>query len=90
MPFLSRFLQNLDIAAVYHVGRLRQLAGVAQQGAGLVVHFVLGPVRGKFMVEMLITREAANCRRMQAQSRSPTDLAVDDGRQHLALQPGQR
>jgi hypothetical protein len=41
------------------------------------------------VVEMLIACEAANCRRMKTESGSPTDLAVDDGRQHLALEPAQ-
>jgi hypothetical protein len=36
---------------------------------------------------MLITGQAANCRRVKAQSRSSTHLAVDHGSQHLALQP---
>jgi hypothetical protein len=42
------------------------------------------------MVEMLITGQAANCRRMQPQSRSSAHLAIDHGCQHLALESAER
>jgi hypothetical protein len=42
------------------------------------------------MAEMLIPSEAANCRRVEAQSRSATYFAVDDRCQHLALEAAER
>ena len=38
---------------------------------------------------MLIAGQAANCRRVKAQSWGSADLPVDDGGQHLPLQPAQ-
>jgi hypothetical protein len=42
------------------------------------------------MVEMLIAGEAANCRRVEPQSRSATHLSVDHRREHLALKSVER
>ena len=39
---------------------------------------------------MLITGKAANCRRVETQSGGSPDLAVDNGCQHLALEPAKR
>jgi hypothetical protein len=39
------------------------------------------------MAQMFITGQAANCRRMEAQSRRAAHLAIDDRGQHLALKP---
>lgn len=38
------------------------------------------------MIQMVIAGEAANCRRVEAQSWCATYLAIDDRCQHLALQ----
>ncbi len=42
------------------------------------------------MAEMLIPGQAANCRRMEPDSRRAAHLAVDDRRQHLALESAHR
>jgi hypothetical protein len=39
---------------------------------------------------MFIAGQAANCRRVETQSRSAANLAVDYRRKHLALQPAER
>jgi len=38
------------------------------------------------MAKMLIASQAANCRRVEPQSRSATDFSIDDRCQHLALE----
>jgi len=42
------------------------------------------------MARMLIASQAANCRRVEPQSRSAPHLAADDRGQHLALESAQR
>jgi hypothetical protein len=42
------------------------------------------------MVKMLIAGKAANCRRVEAQSGSAAHFAVDDRRDHLALEAAER
>jgi hypothetical protein len=38
---------------------------------------------------MFIAHQAANCRRVETQSRGPTHLAIYHRRQHLALEPAE-
>lgn len=54
---------------------------------GLGIQIVGGPGRREFVVEMLITGKAANCRRVKADSRRPADFAVDHRCYHLTLEP---
>jgi hypothetical protein len=42
------------------------------------------------MAKMLIAGQAANCRRVESQSRSATHFAIDDRCQHLALESADR
>jgi len=42
------------------------------------------------MVKVLIAGQAANCRRVETQSGSSAHLAVDDRRQHFALESAER
>ena len=82
--------QRLDVLLVYEARRLGELAGVTEQGSGLRIQLVLGPCRREFMAQMFIARQAANCRRVEAQSRGTTDLAIDYRCQHLTLESTER
>jgi len=42
------------------------------------------------MAKMFISSQAANCRRVQTQSRSTAHFAIDDRCQHLALEAAER
>jgi len=42
------------------------------------------------MAKMLIASQAANCRRVEPQSRSTTHFAIDDRCEHLALEAAER
>ena len=86
----AALLQQIDIVLRHKAWRLRELTRVAKQGSSLGIQLVLGPRRRKLIVKMLITGQAANCRRMQPQSRSSTHLAIDHGCQHLALESAER
>ena len=78
------------LPAVYHTRSFGQLAGVAEQRPGLLIHLVLGPGCGELIAQMFIARQAANCRRVQAQSRRAAHLAIHHRRQHFSLEPAER
>ena len=82
--------QRPDILLVHEARRLGKLAGVTEQGSGLRIQLVLGPCRREFMTQMFIAGQAANCRRVEAQSRRTTNLAIDYRCQHLALESAER
>ncbi len=82
--------QRPDVVLVHEARRLRELAGVTEQRSSLGVQLVFGPRRREFVIQMLIAREAANCRRVEPQSGGATHLAVDDRRDHLALESAER
>ena len=91
LPFVPPGVsKRFGIVRIHEAGRLRQFAGVAEQRPSLCIQLVLGPGRRELMAEMLIAREAANCRRVEAESGSAADLAVDDRGKHLALEAGER
>lgn len=85
----ARALQPRHVLAVHQARGLGQLAGIPKQGARRVVQLVLGPRGREIVAEMGVPGEAANCRRMEAQSGRATDLAVDDRREHLPLEPAE-
>ena len=85
----AALLQSRGILLADEARRLGQLAGVTKQCPGLRLQLVLGPGRRELIVEMLIAGEAANCRRMEPQSRGSAHLAIDHGGQHLALEPAE-
>ena len=82
--------QHRDVVFVHKARRLRELAGVTEQFSGLGVQIVFGPRGSELMVKVLIAGQAANCRRMETQSRSPTYLAINHRSQHLALESAER
>lgn len=82
--------QQFHVPAVHEAGRLCKLAGVPEQGPGLRVQLVLGPCGREFMTQMFIASQAANRRRVEAQSRCTTHLAIHHRGQHLALEPAER
>jgi hypothetical protein len=77
--------QQPDILLVHETRRLGKLAGVTEQGSGLRIQLVLGPCRSEFITKMFIAGQAANCRRVKAQSRCTAHLAIDYRCQHLPL-----
>ena len=78
-------LEFLHVVFFHQTRCLSEFARIAEKRSSLVIEIVLGPRRCELMAEMLILRQAANCRRMETQSRSAADLPVDDRCQHLAL-----
>jgi len=82
--------QQPDVLLVHEARCLGKLAGITEQGSGFDIQLVLGPCRREFVIQMFIAGQAANCRRVEAQSRCTTHLAIDDRGQHLALQSAER
>jgi len=86
----ARFLQGRDVLFTQEAGRLGELAGVAEQRPGVLGQVIFGPFRCEFPAQVLIPREATNCRRMEADSRCSAHFSVHHGGQHLALHPAKR
>jgi hypothetical protein len=67
-----------------------QLLGAVQQRARPLVELVGPPGGRELAARVLVPGQAAHGRRVERQSGRSTEVAVDDGGEHLALQAAER
>jgi hypothetical protein len=83
-------LERCNITVLDQSREVRQFGSVGQQRSSLCVEIVERPLGCELRAQMLVPGEAAHGRRMQPESRSAADLAIDYRGYHLALESGQR